>query len=259
MNGVVAAYIEYQGSQHQSNSKEVLKILGDAYDSNTKAPQGGPGPHARNCGPRTRSWRPVRRRRASRSSGCGLLTSARSEAADRADDLKAALNVAENTDMKDVGTLVGLVTQMRLMDQLQPSSVQQAAGTLQQLTMRQEDLELSGYGVGNEQVRKIGIAVDRARAELADAQRSEAGACIAVLKTGSAAADKKVAQLQAEIDKERSVGQKLGDKEQDYENQSELVSAQPARAGHAGRPDPQDPERGRRPAGDDEHPGAGPA
>ncbi len=223
VNGVVAAYIEYQGNQHQSNSKEILRILREGYASNTAA--------LKAAQERMLQLRRENPDLSTDSDKQGLnvqrlntLSTEQTEAVNRAEDLKTSLIMANGTDLKDVGTLVGLVNQMRLGDQMPPSSVPQASNVFQQLKMRQQDLLDAGLGVGNDQVRRIGIAVDRAGADLADAQRQTALSCLATLKTASTSADKRVVQLQSEIDKVRAVGQKLGDKEQDYDNQAGLVT-----------------------------------
>ena len=217
VNGVVQAYIDYQGKQHVDNAAQVVSILQKEYDSRTadlKADNQRMLQMVRD--------NPDLNLRSSKGGGMTAerlitLNTALTEAEFRAEDLRTGVSQANATDPNDLATLRSLVDDYKLGDLLPPSSMPQLSSICQQLKMHLDELKDAHYGPASDQLQRTQAEYDRAQNDLNQAARQAAASCVTTIKTASAQAEAHVKQIQTAIAAERSATQGLSAQEVEYE------------------------------------------
>ncbi len=215
VNGVVQAYVDYQGSQHKSNAAQVAAILQKEYETR----------HEEHDRDQQRMLQMVKDNpdlNIRTSTGGGMmadqlirLSNSLNEAEFRDDDLRAGLAQAMAADPNDLATLRSLIDEYKLTDQLPASSLPQLSMMAQQLKMHLDELR-DIWGPASEQVRRTQAALDRAQNDVAQSTRQAAASCLATFKSAAAQADAHVKQIQTAIATERSITQGLSAKEVEY-------------------------------------------
>ncbi len=220
VNGVVAAYQDFQSKQSQSSAVQVAAILQKEVAS-----------HTAEIKAENEQMQKIRREnpdlliRIGKSTASveriSQLNTQLGDAQGRAEELHQAVTLASAADPADLQTLHGLVDQYQLSALLPGSSVPTLASMYGEAKLRIDLLTDAHVGPASEQMQRAQSAVDRIGAQLAQATRQSALSCVTTIRSASNIADAKVKQLQSLVDNERNVTMGLSGIEAEYEQLQE--------------------------------------
>ena len=216
VNGVVAAYIEYESRQHQSSAVQVAKILQKEYDSHDqelKEAQQGMLKLRRehpDLGLMSDKGGVAFQRAAELNGELGVADI-------RADDLRTAKVAIDATDPNDLQSLRAVVDMYQLTAMLPPSSLQPAAAAYADAKARLAAVQDAGLGAGSQAFQRAQLNLERTGAEMAGATRDAAAGCVRTVHAAADMADRRVKQLQAAIEGERKLTTGLSVEEAEYD------------------------------------------